>query len=314
LVKTGGCKGSPILHPLRSNGDGSDSTESDTGFKGCAGAGVIDVAQTNVMAVYCCTRPARWSACPKATWDRLGHLLAWNDPSLQLALDPSVETVNDGGTDGRIDRGAKRRHTRPGHGGAAADARDREFRLRPGRRRSSGAEDTTSTHQDKGYAMLLPRSYPVARLLFEGYAAALLGLVIVALLTPAVVRAREAAQRAVCTNVLRQHSGCHPVVVHLEGGRIVRVSSCWGCNYLHGVRINFVDEKDGKPLESEQAIQEGLALLRAALDRGEFSIPDNPFPGGHRVSGRSQAIRRIVTDSLLTRLETELRLSSALVR
>jgi hypothetical protein len=162
--------------------------------------------------------------------------------------------------------------------------------------------------------MLLPRSFPVARLLFEGYVAALLGLVIVALLTPAVVSAREAARRANCANSLRQHSGCHPVVVHLEGGRIVRVSSCWGCGSLLGVRINFVDEKDGKPLDSEQAIQEGLALLRASLDGGEFSIPDNPFPGGHRVGGASQAIRRSVTDSLLTRLETEQWLSSALVR
>jgi hypothetical protein len=162
--------------------------------------------------------------------------------------------------------------------------------------------------------MIFPRSYPVARLLFEGYVAALLGLVIVALLTPAVVSAREAARRASCANNLMQHSGCHPIVVHLEGGRIVRVSSCSGCGYLLGVRIDFVDEKDGKPLDSEQAIREGLALLRAACDRGEFSIPDNPFLGSHRVGGGSQAIRTSVTDSLLTRLETELWLSSALVR
>jgi len=162
--------------------------------------------------------------------------------------------------------------------------------------------------------LLLLRSYPVARLLFEGYVAALLGLVIVALYTPAVVSAPEGALRANCASILRQRTGCHPVVVHLEGGRIVRVSSCWGCGYLLGVRINFVDEKDGKPLDSEQAIQEGLALLRAALDGGEFSIPDSPVPGGHRVGGGSQAIRRSVTDSLLTRLETELWLSSALVR
>jgi hypothetical protein len=177
-----------------------------------------------------------------------------------------------------------------------------------------GPEDKPSTHEDKGYSMLLPRSYPVSRLLFEGCVAALLGLVIVALLTPAVVSARQAARRANCANNSRQHSGCHPVVVHLEGGRIVRVESCWACGYLRGVRINFVDEKDGQPLDSEQAIQEGLALLRAALDRGEFSIPDHPFPGGHRMGGGSQAIRRSVTDSLLTRLETELWLSSALVR
>jgi hypothetical protein len=145
--------------------------------------------------------------------------------------------------------------------------------------------------------MLLPRSYPVARLLFEGYVAALLGLVTVALLTPAVVSARQAARRANCAHSLRQHTGCHPVVVHLEGGRIVRVSSCWACGYLLGVRINFVDEKDGKPLDSEQAIQQGLALLRAALDGGEFSIPDNPFPGGHRVRGGSQTIRTSVTEA-----------------
>ena len=162
--------------------------------------------------------------------------------------------------------------------------------------------------------MLLPRSYPVARLLFEGYVAVLLGLVIVALSTPAVVSAREAARRAACANNLFQHSGCHPVVVYLEGGRIVRLSSCRACASQIGVRINFVDEKDGKPFDSEQAIQEGLVLLRAALDGGEFSIQDNPFPGGHRVGGGSQAIRRRVTDSLLTRLETELWLSSALVR
>ena len=92
------------------------------------------------------------------------------------------------------------------------------------------------------------------------------------------------------------------------------MSSCWECGYLLGVRINFVDEKDGKPLESEQDIQEGLVLLKAALDRGEFSIPDNPFRGGHRVRGARLAIRTSVTDSLLTLLETERWLSSALVR
>jgi hypothetical protein len=87
--------------------------------------------------------------------------------------------------------------------------------------------------------MLLPRSYAVARRLFEWYVAAVLGLVIVALLTPAVVRAREAARRAVCTNVLRQRSGCHPVVVHLEGGRIVRVSSCWGAATGSASELNY---------------------------------------------------------------------------
>jgi hypothetical protein len=138
--------------------------------------------------------------------------------------------------------------------------------------------------------------------------------VIVTLLTPAVVTAREAARRGVCTNNLGQHSGSHPVVVHLEGGRIVRVSSCWWCSYRLGVRLEFVDTQDGKPLDSEQAIQGGLALLRAALDRGEFRIPEDPFPGDHRVGGTSQAIRRSVKDSVLTRLETELWLCSARVR
>ncbi len=162
--------------------------------------------------------------------------------------------------------------------------------------------------------MLLPRSYPLSRLLFEAYVAVLLGIVILAILTPEVVSARQAARRSACVNNLFQHSGCHPVVVYLEGGRIVRLSSCRACASHLGVRINFVDEKDGKPLDGEQAIQEGLALLRAALDGGEFSIPYNSFPGGHRVGGGSQAIRRSVTDGLLTRLETELWLSSALVR
>lgn len=139
-------------------------------------------------------------------------------------------------------------------------------------------EDTPSIHEDKGQAMLLPRSYPLARLLFEVYVAVLLGLVILAILTPEVVSARQAARRSACVNNLFQHSGCHPVVVYLEGGRIVRLSSCRACASHLGVRINFVDEKDGKPLDGEQAIQEGLCSSEQ-LSMGENSAsPTTPSP------------------------------------
>ena len=37
------------------------------------------------------------------------------------------------------------------------------------------------------------------------------------------------------------------------------------------------------PLDKEQAIQEGLRCSSAAFDGSEFSIPDNPFPGGHEL-------------------------------
>ncbi len=43
-----------------------------------------------------------------------------------------------------------------------------------------------------------PRAYLVVQRLFEVYAAVLLGLVILAVLIPAVVSAREAVRRAVC--------------------------------------------------------------------------------------------------------------------
>jgi hypothetical protein len=112
-----------------------------------------------------------------------------------------------------------------------------------------------------------PRAYFLVRHLFEVYSAVFLGFVILAVLIPAVVSARDTARRAVCTNVLRQHSGSCPDTVCLERGRIVWVSRCWNCGSKPDNRICFVKEKDGKLLSSEQALLEGVAVIGEVLER-----------------------------------------------
>jgi hypothetical protein len=135
-----------------------------------------------------------------------------------------------------------------------------------------------------------PRAYLVVQHLFEVYVAALLGFVILAVLIPAVVRARETARRTVCTNVVRQHSGSCPDAVCLERGRIVWVSRCWACGSKPDNRICFVEEKDGKLLSSEQALLEGVAVMGEVLERlrqykldwcERGTAKANP-PGGYR--------------------------------
>jgi hypothetical protein len=74
--------------------------------------------------------------------------------------------------------------------------------------------------------MRSPRAYLVVQHLFEVYVAVLLGFVILAVLMPAVVNARDTARRAVSTTVVRQHSGSCQDTVCLERGRIVWVSRC----------------------------------------------------------------------------------------
>ena len=112
-----------------------------------------------------------------------------------------------------------------------------------------------------------PRAYLVVQHLFEVYVAVLLGFVILAVLIPAVVSARDTARRAVCTHVVHQHSGSCPDTVCLERGRIAWVSRCWVCGTKPDNRICFVEEKDGKLLSSEQALLEGLAVIGEVLDR-----------------------------------------------
>ena len=111
------------------------------------------------------------------------------------------------------------------------------------------------------------RTHPAGRYLFEAYVAVLGGFVTIAMLAPAVVRAREAARRAVCTNDIRQHSGSHADVVCLRGGRIAWVSSCWLCGSRPDVRICFVEEKDGGIMPSRQALAEGLTVFWEAVER-----------------------------------------------
>ena len=104
-----------------------------------------------------------------------------------------------------------------------------------------------------------PRAFLVVQHLFEVYAGVLLGFVILAVLIPAVVSARDTARRAVCTNVLRQHSGSCPDTVCLERGRIVWVSRCWACGSKPDNRILTVEEKDGKLLSSQQTVLDGVS-------------------------------------------------------
>jgi hypothetical protein len=90
-----------------------------------------------------------------------------------------------------------------------------------------------------------PRAYLVVQHLFDVYVAVLLGFVTLAVLIPAVVSARDTARRAVCTNVLRQHSGSCPDTVCLERGRIVWVSRCWACGSRPDNRIALSKRKMG---------------------------------------------------------------------
>ena len=94
-----------------------------------------------------------------------------------------------------------------------------------------------------------------------------LGFTIVAVLLPPVVSAHDTARRAVCTTVVRQHSGSCPDTVCLERGRIVWVSRCRACGSKPDNRICFVEEKDGKLLSSEQALLEGVAVSGEVLER-----------------------------------------------
>jgi hypothetical protein len=107
----------------------------------------------------------------------------------------------------------------------------------------------------------------IACRLFAGFYACLFGLVVVAVLTPAVVTAREAARHALCTNIVRQHSGSHPDVVVLEHGKIVKVASCWCCGSHPWRRLDFMEELDGELRASQHAMRDGFAVLREALDR-----------------------------------------------
>jgi hypothetical protein len=116
--------------------------------------------------------------------------------------------------------------------------------------------------------MRLPRAYFVIQHLVDAYVALLLALVIAAVLIPPVASAREAARRAVCTHHLRLLSGLHPDdVVCLKQGRIVWVSSCRCCGSVPGIRIRFVEEKDGELQPSDRATLDGLSVLDEALDR-----------------------------------------------
>jgi hypothetical protein len=87
-----------------------------------------------------------------------------------------------------------------------------------------------------------PRAYLVVQHLVGVYVAVLLGFVILAVLVPAVVSARDTARRAVCTTVFRQHSASCPDTVCLERGRIVWVSRCWVCGTKPDNRICFVED------------------------------------------------------------------------
>jgi hypothetical protein len=151
-----------------------------------------------------------------------------------------------------------------------------------------------------------PRTYLVTRLLFEAYFAVLLGTVILAILIPPVVSAREAAARAVCTNNVSSHSGSHADIVCLEQGRIVWVSRCWCRSTLPGCQICFVEEKDGELQSSEKSLLEGLAVLSEALDRlrqhklnrRESGIPEIDLRDGYRSGCGSHSVPASVTPRL----------------
>jgi hypothetical protein len=112
-----------------------------------------------------------------------------------------------------------------------------------------------------------PIAYLLARRLFAAYSAALLGLVIGAIMVPQVIAAREVARRAICTNIVRQHSGSHPDVVVLAQGKIERVASCWCCGSKPWRRLEFIEEKEGELCATEQARNNGFAVIHEALDR-----------------------------------------------
>jgi hypothetical protein len=112
-----------------------------------------------------------------------------------------------------------------------------------------------------------PIAYLLARRFFAAYSSALAGLVIIPVVVPPVIAAREVARRAVCCHIVRQHSGCHPDVVVLAQGKIESVASCWCCGSKPWRRLEFIEEKDGELCATEQARDDGFAVIHEALDR-----------------------------------------------
>jgi hypothetical protein len=118
-----------------------------------------------------------------------------------------------------------------------------------------------------GHLVRSPRAPIVARHLFEGYVAVLLGTVIGAVWIPAMISARETARRAMCTNNLRQHSGFHADAVTLNHGNIVDVCSCWACGVQPNVPIDFINVNDEETVRSLQTLNDGIAVLSEARER-----------------------------------------------